>query len=70
MARKRVTVTRESDSGRNEKFKDNYNGNTMTRQQFVNKINNGEYTNYYVRKINGVDTPCSKPDGSTNNNLG
>ena len=70
MARKRVTVTSESGTGRNLKFHDNYNGNDMTRTQFVGKINSGEYPNYTVKKIHGLDTPVSKPDESTDNNLG
>jgi len=69
MARKRVTVTQESSSGRNQLFHDNYNGNDMTRSQFVRKIEQGNYSNYHVRTINDVKTPVSNPDGSTNNNL-
>lgn len=41
----------------------------MTRNQFVKSINNGNYNNYHVRKINGIDTPVSNPDKSKNNNL-
>ncbi len=67
---KRVTVTQETDSGRNTRFHDNLTGENMTRTQFVNKINNGSYDDYYVRNVNGLPTPCSKPDGSKNNNLG
>lgn len=67
---KRVTVTRESSSGRNERFRDNYTGATMTRKQFVNQINQGVYENYHVRNINGIPTPVSNPDRSRNNNLG
>lgn len=70
MSRSRVTVTRESDSGRNQRFHDNYTGQNMSRQQFVRSINNGNYDHYHVRNINGVDTPCSNPDRSRNNNLG
>lgn len=66
----RVTVTRESNSGRNERFHDNYTGADMTRTQFVRQINQGNYENYHVRNINGVATPVSNPDRSTNNNLG
>lgn len=34
-------------------------------------IDRGDYGNdYYHRKINGVDTPVSKPDGDPRNNLG
>lgn len=69
MARKRVSVTRESKTGRNEQFRDNYSKTNMTRNQFVNNIKSGKYDNYHIRNINGVDTPVSNPDGSKNNNL-
>ncbi len=69
MGRKRVSVTSESDSGRNLRFHDNYNGNKMTRTQFVHQIECGNYSNYHVRKVNGVKTPVSNPDGTKNNNL-
>ena len=42
----------------------------MTRNQFVNQIKQGNYENYHVRNINGVDTPVSNPDNTRNNNLG
>lgn len=67
---KRIVVTKESSSGRNTQFKDTKTGATMTRNQFVNKINSGVYKNYHVRNINGVKTPASNPDKSKNNNLG
>lgn len=67
---KRVKVTQEADTGRNERFHDNFTGNDMTRNQFVNEIKRGSYDNYHIRNINGVDTPVSNPDGSRNNNLG
>lgn len=70
MARKRVSVTQESSTGRNEAFKDNYNRNTMTRNQFVKQIESGKYENYHVREINGIKTPVSNPDKTRNNNLG
>lgn len=70
IARKRITVTRESESGRNEYFHDNYSNIDMTRNQFVAAIQNGEYQNYHVRNINGIDTPVSNPDKTRNNNLG
>ena len=66
----RVSVTRESSTERNERFHDNFTGANMTRSQFVNQINNGNYPNYHVRNINNVATPVSNPDRSTNNNLG
>ena len=66
---KRISVTRESNTGRNENFHDNFKGTDMTRTQFVNQINQGNYVNYHVRNINGVPTPVSNPDKTRNNNL-
>ena len=66
----KVKVIRESDSGRNERFKDTDSGRYMSREQFVTAINYGSYDNYHVRKINGVDTPCSNPNKSVKDNLG
>ena len=65
-----VSVTHESNSGRNEQFHDNFTGANMSRSQFVNQIRQGNYENYHIRNINGVPTPVSNPDKSTNNNLG
>lgn len=69
MAYKRIKVTDESDSGRNQKFHDNRTGDDMTRAQFVKKIEGGNYDNYHVRTINDVKTPVSNPDGKESNNL-
>ncbi|WP_319201905.1 DUF3892 domain-containing protein [uncultured Ilyobacter sp.] len=66
---KKVKVINESDTGRNQKFQDD-KGKTMTRNQFVREIERGNYSDYHVREVNGVKTPCSNPDGKTNNNLG
>jgi len=65
----RVKVTQESDSGRNERFRDTRTGQEMTRAQFVKEIESGQYDNYHVRKMNGLKTPVSNPDKTTNNNL-
>lgn len=66
----RVEVTRESDSGRNQRFRDTRTGNEMSRQEFVSRIKRGDYPDYHVRNIDGVDTPASNPDGKESNNLG
>lgn len=66
---KRISVTQESSTGRNERFHDNYTGANMTRNQFVRQIQQGNYDNYHVRNINGVPTPVSNPDRSQRNNL-
>lgn len=66
----RVIVTQETKTGRNMRFSDVVTGEVMTRAQFVKKIENGTYSdNYYVREINGIKTPCGKPDGNEKNNL-
>ena len=69
MARKRISVTNVSDTGKNTQFHDNYTGIDMNGTQFVKQIQNGNYPNYHVREINGIKTPVSNPDNSTNNNL-
>ncbi|MDD4096164.1 MAG: hypothetical protein PHP22_08000 [Oscillospiraceae bacterium] len=70
MSGKRVIVTKESDSGRNERFQDLKTGASMSRDQFVKKIENGQYPDYHVREINDQKTPASNPDKSSRNNLG
>ena len=70
MARKRVSVTQESSTGRNQRFIDNASKKEMSRAQFVKQIEAGDYRNYHVRRVNGVKTPCSNPDGKPGNNLG
>lgn len=67
---KRITVVQESETGRNERFRDNHSHSEMTRNQFVREIERGNYDNYHVREINGVKTPVSNPDKSEKNNLG
>ncbi len=70
MARKRVRVTRQAESGRNLGFVDSRTGTQMSRTQFVKAIEQGKYPNYHVRKINGIKTPASNPDETPDNNLG
>lgn len=67
---KTVKVTKENSTGRNTNFKDTKNKDSMTRPQFVKKIETGKYDDYHVRKINGVKTPVSNPDSKSKNNLG
>ncbi len=70
MNKPRITVNTESSTGRNLTFHDNVTGRNMNRAQFVKSINNGNYPDYHIRNINGIDTPCSNPDTSKKNNLG
>lgn len=66
----RVSVVKETTTGRNEKFRDNATGDVMTRTQFADHIEQGRYPEYHVRNVNGKRTPASNPDGKTKNNLG
>ncbi len=67
---KRIKVTEENSSGRNQEFHDNFTGADMTRAGLVRAIESGTYPRYHVRVINGVKTPVSNPDGKNTNNLG
>lgn len=69
---KLVKTIAESSTGRNTLFQNTGNNEIMTRQEFVDRIKNPNsvyHEDYYVRNINGIETPVSKPDRSTNNNL-
>jgi hypothetical protein len=67
--RKRISVTSETESGRNTRFRDNVSGREMSRGELVRRIEEGQYPNYHVRVVNNVRTPVSNPDSSENNNL-
>ena len=66
----RVSVIEETATGRNEIFIDNQTGKKMSRIEFVKKIEEGKYPDYYVKNQGGLKTPVSKPDGKESNNLG
>lgn len=70
MSKPRVTVNSENDSGRNQTFHDNQTGRNMNSDQFVRSIEIGNYPGYYVKVVNEIKTPCSKPDGTKKDNLG
>jgi len=68
--RPRLEVTKESESGRNQRFRDTKTGEEMSRAETVRKIKQGDYKDYHVRKIGGVLTPASNPNRSEKDNLG
>lgn len=70
MGKPRVTVNKESNTGRNLTFHDNVTGRNMNREQFVKSIEKGSYPDYHVRIIKDIATPCSNPNSSTSDNLG
>ena len=67
---KPIEVTQETSTGRNTFFRNKSTGKNMSRPDFVNAINKGQYPEYHIRKIHGVNTPASNPDKSEDNNLG
>ncbi|MBQ1180615.1 MAG: hypothetical protein IIX63_00710 [Treponema sp.] len=66
---KRISVLKQSKTGRNELFLDNYTGEVFNRDQFVKKIKAGLYSGFVIRVIRGKETPVSKPDCIKSNNL-
>jgi hypothetical protein len=66
---KSVIVLKEDNKGRNELFFDLVSKTVYSREEFVTKIKAGEYKNYFIKLINGVETPHSKPDSHSKNNL-
>ena len=67
---KHVVVIQEKETGENELFLDLLNKTLMDREGFANKIQANEYPSYTVASINDKLIPRSKPDGTTENNLG
>jgi hypothetical protein len=66
----RLSVTRETSSRRNQEYRDSGTGATMPRAEAVRRIERGEYPGYHVRRIHGVKTPVSNPNGQSSDNLG
>ena len=67
-----VKCIKENDTGRNILFQNTGNHEIMDRKTFVSRIKNPSSTyhqDYVVKKINGIETPVSKPDNSKKNNL-
>ena len=65
----RITVTSESDTGRNTRFNVPGHGE-VSRRELVQQIRHGERDGYHVRIINGLATPVSNPNSSGTDNLG
>jgi len=66
----RVKTIKENDTGRNIRFQDIASKKEMTDKGFVRAIKKGDYDGYHIRKINGIDTPVSNPNGRESDNLG
>lgn len=66
---KKVRVIEESESGLNKRFRDEATGKEMSRGEFVQQINSGNYPGYHVMVTNGLRIPRSNPDKFEGNNL-
>lgn len=66
---KPVVVLVEDDKGRNQLFFDLFKQESLTREEFVTLIKENEYPGYFIKIINGIETPVSKPDSHNSNNL-
>jgi hypothetical protein len=66
----RLEKIEENKTGRNTKFRDKKTGEVKTRAKVADEIRKGHYPDYHLRKVNGVDTPCSNPNSSEKDNLG
>jgi hypothetical protein len=64
-----LQVLTQNDTGRNVAFLNRTTGAPMDRPAAVQAIKDGLLPEYYVRVMNGLETPVSKPDQSVNNNL-
>ena len=69
MSGRKITVTSETESGRNTRFNLSGQGE-VSRQTLVQQIRAGKHDNYHVRIINGPAKPVSNPNGSSDDNLG
>lgn len=70
MPEKKVMVIEEAGDGMNTRYKDMQTGAEMSRDEFVQKIEAGEYPGYNVQNRKGQKIPRSNPDGDPDNNLG
>ncbi|MBI9100650.1 MAG: DUF3892 domain-containing protein [Spirochaetaceae bacterium] len=71
MAKSRLIVTKEEDTGMNAQFKDTGTGETLTRTEVARRIDQGQYSNYHhYRDDNNRLVIRSNPDGKKSNNLG
>ncbi len=64
-----ITVTSESDTGRNLRF-NTPRGENVSRQKLAQEIRAGQHEGYHVRVINRLATPVSNPNRSSKDNLG
>ena len=69
MARKKITVTRETETGLNTHFHVPGHGE-LTRGQLADRVEQGREPGYHVRRVDGRRIIASNPNGSEADNLG
>ena len=69
MAKKTITVTRETPSGLNTHFKVPGRGE-VPRGKLALEVENDKHPGYHTRKVNGRKIIASNPDGFKRYNLG
>lgn len=65
----RLIVERESKTGLNTHLRDTKTDEVILRGEAVKRVNNGEYPDHHVAKVNGKNIVKSNPDKSKRNNL-
>jgi hypothetical protein len=69
MAGKKITVTRETQTGLNTHFNVPGRGE-MTRGKLAREVDSGKHPGYHTRRLEGRRIIASNPDCSKKNNLG
>lgn len=69
-SKKKVIVIKESKKGKNLSYLDLNQMKFLSRDDFLSEIKLGHYPRYEIKIINRQETPVSKKDGITPNNLG
>lgn len=71
MAKQRLIVTKESNTGMNQEFHDTKTGENMTRTEVARTIDAGKYPAYHhFRNHEGELIIRSNPNGKSDDNLG
>lgn len=71
MAKTRLQVIEETETGKNIEFKDTTTGERISLKEAINRVQEGVYKDYMVStNKNGEEYVKRKPDGNKNTNLG
>ncbi len=73
MAKGKLKVTKESETGENLEFQNIGNNEKLTSNELIKRLETGNSVyneGYYIKHQDGKKYVVSKPDGKENNNLG